>query len=59
MKQRVPAFVAVIIAFAAAVSVLGQGPASTPATQEKLYISLENTENLAVVDLKSFTQSRR
>jgi len=58
MKQRVPAFVAVVIAFAAAVSLRGQGPVSTPATQEKLYISLENTENLAVVDLKSFTHAK-
>ena len=55
MKQRVLAFAAVIAALAAAVSLLAQTPASQPAsTTEKLYISLETTDTLAVVDLKTF-----
>ena len=57
MKQRVLAFAPVVIALAAAVSLLAQTPASPPAsTQEKLYISLETTDTLAVVDLKTFKQ---
>ena len=60
MKQRVLAFAPVVVALAAAVSLLAQTPASPPAsTTEKLYISLETTDNLAVVDLKTFKQSRR
>ena len=57
MKQRLLAFAAVFIAFVASVSLPAQTP--TPAaTNEKLYISLENTDNLAVVDLKTFTNSK-
>ncbi len=55
MKQRVLAYAPVVIALAAGVSLLAQTPASPPAsTTEKLYISLESTDNLAVVDLKTF-----
>jgi DNA-binding beta-propeller fold protein YncE len=55
MKQRVFAFAPVVVALAAAVSLLAQTPASPPASsQEKLYISLESTDTLAVVDLKTF-----
>ena len=57
MKQRFLAFAAVFIAFVASVSLPAQTP--TPAaTNEKLYISLENTDELAVVDLKTFTQAK-
>ena len=57
MKQRVLAFAPVVIALTAAVSLLAQTPASPPAaSQEKLYISLETTDTLAVVDLKTFKQ---
>jgi DNA-binding beta-propeller fold protein YncE len=57
MKQRVLAFAPVVIALAAAVSLLAQTPASPPAaSQEKLYISLETTDTVAVVDLKTFKQ---
>jgi DNA-binding beta-propeller fold protein YncE len=56
MKQWVHAFAPVVVALAAAASLLAQTPASPPASsQEKLYISLENTDTLAVVDLKTFT----
>ena len=57
MKQRVFAFAPVVVALAAAVSLLAQTPASPQASsQEKLYISLESTDTLAVVDLKTFKQ---
>src|SRR5688572_28623279 len=56
MKQWVHAFAPVVVALAAAASLLAQTPASPPASsQEKLYISLENTDTLAVVDLQTFT----
>lgn len=53
-------FVALASALAglAAVSLMAQTPAAPGATQEKLYISLENTDTLAVVDLKTFKHSR-
>ena len=55
MKRRLFTLASPVIGFAAAVSLAAQAPAPTPAsTQEKLYISLESTDNLAVVDLKSF-----
>jgi DNA-binding beta-propeller fold protein YncE len=49
------AFAVTIGLGAATFSLTAQTPAATSApTQEKLYISLENTDTLAVVDLKSF-----
>src|ERR671914_192401 len=52
MKPRLLALASVVIAFAAAASLVAQ------ATTEKLYISLENTDTLAVVDLKTFTHTK-
>ena len=55
MKRRLFTLASPVIGLAAAVSLAGQTPSPAPAsTQEKLYISLESTDNLAVVDLKSF-----
>src|SRR5688572_612489 len=55
MKPRLLALASVLIAFAAVASLPAQTPASTT---EKLYISLENTDTLAVVDLKTFTHTK-
>src|SRR5688500_13110702 len=55
MKLRLLALASVLIAFGAAASLPAQTPASTT---EKLYISLENTDTLAVVDLKTFTHTK-
>ena len=46
------------ICLAAAVSLMAQTPPAPATTQEKLYISLENTDNLAVVDLKTFKHAK-
>ena len=55
MKPRLLALASIAIAVAAAASL----PAQTPAPiTEKLYISLENTDKLAVVDLKTFTHTK-
>ena len=54
MKRRLFTLAPVIACLAAAVSLMAQTPAAPASTQEKLYISLENTDTLAVVDLKSF-----
>ncbi len=57
MKRRLFTLAPAIACLAAAVSLMAQTPAVTPAsTQEKLYISLESTDDLAVVDLKTFKQ---
>lgn len=55
MKPRLLALASFVLAVAAAASLPAQTPASTT---EKLYISLENTDNLAVVDLKTFTHTK-
>ena len=55
MKRRLFTLAPAIACLAAAVSLMAQTPAVTPAsTQEKLYISLETTDTVAVVDLKTF-----
>jgi len=59
MKRQLFTLAPVIACLAAAVSLMAQAPSSAPSsTQEKLYISLENTEDLAVVDLKTFTHAK-
>ncbi len=59
MKQRALGFAAVVVLGASVVSLLAQTQAAPPAsTHEKLYISLENTDNLAVVDLKTFALAK-
>lgn len=55
MKPRLLALASSVIAVAAAASLPAQTPASTT---EKLYISLENTDKLAVVDLKTFAHTK-
>lgn len=55
MKPRLLALASIVIAVAAAASLPAQTPASTT---EKLYISLENTDKLAVVDLKTFAHTK-
>ena len=55
MKQRLLALAAVFIVFVASVSLPAQTTHTSRPINEKLYISLENTDELAVVDLKSFT----
>lgn len=55
MKPRLLALASMVIAVAAAASLPAQTPASTT---EKLYISLENTDKLAVVDLKTFAHTK-
>src|SRR5688572_32066939 len=56
MKRRLITLAVAITGFAAAASLMAQTTSVAPAsTQEKLYISLENTDTLAVVDLKTFT----
>ena len=56
MKRRLFTLAPVIACLAAAVSLMAQKPAAPASTQEKLYISLESTDDLAVVDLKTFKQ---
>jgi DNA-binding beta-propeller fold protein YncE len=57
MKRRL--FTLALVTCLAAMSLMAQTPSAVPtSTQEKLYISLENTDDLAVVDLKSFKQSK-
>jgi DNA-binding beta-propeller fold protein YncE len=55
MRLRLLTLASLVIALAAAVSLPAQTPASTT---EKLYISLENTDTLAVVDLKTFKHTK-
>ena len=58
MRRQFP-FALALVLVAATFSLTAQTPAGTPATtQEKLYISLENTDTLAVVDLKTFKHAR-
>ena len=58
MRRQFPFALALVLA-AATFSLTAQTPAGTPAaTQEKLYISLETTDQLAVVDLKTFKQTK-
>src|SRR5688500_6218038 len=54
MRRRFFTLAPAVIGLAATVSLMAQTPPTAPATQEKLYISLENTDTLAVVDLKAF-----
>jgi DNA-binding beta-propeller fold protein YncE len=56
MKRRLFTLAPVIACLAGAVSLMAQTPAAPASTQEKLYISLESTDDLAVVDLKTFKQ---
>jgi DNA-binding beta-propeller fold protein YncE len=53
MARRFLRLAPAVIGLTAAVSLTAQTPAPAP-TQEKVYISLENTDTLAVVDLKTF-----
>src|SRR5688572_24575785 len=53
MNRRFFALAPALACFAA-VSLLAQTAPAPATTQEKLYISLENTDTLAVVDLKTF-----
>ena len=58
MRRQFP-FALALVLVAATLSLIAQTPAATPvATQEKLYISLESTDQLAVVDLKTFKQTK-
>jgi DNA-binding beta-propeller fold protein YncE len=54
MRRRFFTLAPAVIGLAATVSLMAQTPPAAPATQEKLYISLESTDTLAVVDLKTF-----
>ena len=54
MARRYFTLAPAVICLAAAASLTAQTPSAPAPTQEKLYISLENTDTLAVVDLKTF-----
>ena len=54
MARRFFTLAPAVICLAAAAALTAQTPPSSASTQEKLYISLENTDTLAVVDLKTF-----
>jgi DNA-binding beta-propeller fold protein YncE len=56
MKRRLFVLASAVICVAATIASFAQStPATPPSTHEKLYISLENTDNLAVVDSKTLT----
>jgi DNA-binding beta-propeller fold protein YncE len=58
MARRLFTIVPGVICLAAAVSLTAQTPPVPATTREKLYISLENTDDLAVVDLTAFKQTK-